>query len=313
MISFPEMLISGTLPALFANRTVLLVGDSLDRNAVSFTCAAFRERQSKWLDVDLRGMGMSNYSYCHIRTQSADPVVLAQFMNYGSLRDPIGPDAPLWDYAYREQNFSKGVPTGLASTPDEHISRDATRIRAVLRGAHTQPDLVVIQSYLWDLARHWRVAGRRSRSFMPDLKTFLPHWVEGVRHQLAVARAAWPDALLAWRTAPPAAGLGRSASPSILKAMNDEVRALLAGQNATGHRRVRLLDWADFVVGRHNGSVAAALATTLDRMHPGEHDSLALVQMVFELLCRDLSSRPVWLHACLAEVIGSANASDASV
>lgn len=268
------------VPAALGGHSILFVGDSLDRNSVLRACSFFGARTSTFLN----GSARRDYQYCRLPTAgSSASLTIGHFQNYGV--DPG--TAPLWRWAFVNGNASNGLHPGTeGANVDSHILRDATRFRQVLPGHQRDPSLVVAQSYLWDLAQHWQNEGHLQAAFQPNIVSFVLQWTANVKRQLLLLRRTFPQAELAWRTAPPAAGQGRSAET--MRAMSNAARALLAEDAAL--RRVRLIDWASELWAGENDTAAIFNTYTdgmghLDGTHPGRMDSLGLVSLALDVLC----------------------------
>ena len=139
----PAACTSPQLPQAFANASVLLLGDSLDRNGLSDVCSAYNATKFQYLPTTLLNGNMM-YNYCRLPTVGGGSFTIANFMHFGNL-----PELPMYKAAYIASTAACG--TGLAATSREHVLQDAPRVREVL--PKMAPTLVVAQSYLWDLAQ----------------------------------------------------------------------------------------------------------------------------------------------------------------
>ena len=129
-------------------------------------------------------------------------------------------------------------------------------------------------------------------NFQPNLTSFVPHWASHVRQQLLLVRRVFPGSVIAWRTAPPAAGTGRNAAS--VRAMNMAVRHLLATEQRLSF--VHLIDWVAGLWAGVDPADSNALATIAtytdgkgignsDATHPGRIDSLTMIGMALGVLC----------------------------
>jgi hypothetical protein len=257
------------LPAPYADQSVLLIGDSTDRMTIQTTCDLFKVRREGYLKVKLNNMGSTAYDYCALPTAGAgngsSGLIMAQFMHYG-----VSSEVPLYRYAYTQQKSTLGVPVGLHDTPRSHILYDATGVRNVLPGTWKGPTLVVAQSYLWDLAQ----AYQNGHEFGAN-KSKLEQWVHDVRRFLLLLRyEAFPCSEIAWRTAPPASGYGRS--PSLLAKMNSAALAMISSDSEL-RDAVHIINWGEIFAGRDQSKSPT---------HPVPGDRLRYSCLVLELLRR---------------------------
>ena len=278
------------LPSTLAGHSILFIGDSLDRNAVDFACEHFGATMHSYvISKPMPDSAARDYTYCLLRTESSgEPLVVGSFQNFGV---DLSDRGRLWTWAYAQGNGSYRLRAGLdGDRVDSHIRLDATKFRRVLPAGRTEPSLVVVQSHLWDLARLWQNLGKSTPSFQPNLTSFVPRWASHVRQQLLLVRRVFPDSIIAWRTAPPAAGAGRNAAS--LRAMNRAARQLLATEPRLSF--VHLLDWVAGLWAGVDPADSNALATIAtytdgkgnsDATHPGRTDSLTLIAMALGILC----------------------------
>ena len=141
----PAACTSPQLPQAFANASVLLLGDSLDRNILGDVCSAYNATTFQYLPTSMLN-GNVVYNYCRLPTVGGGSFTIANFMHFGNM-----PELPMYKCAYIASTAACG--TGLAATSREHVLQDAPRIREVLPESQPSPTLVVAQSHLWDLAQ----------------------------------------------------------------------------------------------------------------------------------------------------------------
>ena len=188
--------LASKLPRQFANRSVLLLGDSLDRNALVDVCAAYNATTADWLPITLLNDNV-RYLYCRLPTHGGGSFTIANFMHFGN-----SATLPMYKAAYIASAPACG--TGLGATSKDHVLVYAPHVREALPKHHPTPTLVVAQSYLWDLAQ----ASQNGHSFNA---LQLTAWANETRSLLLLLlHNIFPCSAIAWRTAPPAYGRGRS-------------------------------------------------------------------------------------------------------
>ena len=270
-----------TLAAELAGRSVLLIGDSIERITLNHICNTLASAERPYLpEVVLQNMGSSSYNYCTVPAgsrRSAD-VTIGSFMNYGVSRE-----ISLFKYAYINQTRRYGVPHGLQNTSREHIEHDATRFSDVLprsQNGSSEPSLVVAQSYLWDLAQAYQNKHPFELHHDSHVPSQVDGWVHDVRSFLNLLHEAFPCSAIAWRTAPPAAGAGRS--PALLAHMNVKVLRMIRHEfNSSVH----VLDWAAVMRNK------VPSRDYVDLCHPKRADLLAYGCMIFDMLFQHHQSR----------------------
>lgn len=200
---------ASTWPQTLDGKSVLLVGSSLDRNAVKYLCEQHLSVISPYLAYG--GLvGAATYDYCRIGN-----VTVGQFMNYGVF------EPPYWKYAYKGLSRAKGMPDTLQNTSTAHILIDASKFRSVTSGR--DPTLVVFSSYLWDLASEWEHTGSMAHGYKIS-DDFVARWVARLQHYMHTLRRAFPTSRLAWRTAPTVPSNNPRSTPEIILSMNEAAR-----------------------------------------------------------------------------------------
>lgn len=208
-VSTPSSL-SAPLPA----RSVLLIGDSTDRNKVNAICNHFGTPAMSYIEgLHLETQhGNSGYAACTL----ARRVTVGQFMHYGVM------DEPYFSYAYP-------VKPPLRNESYAHLSQDAIRFRSRTPGGR-DPTLIVLQSYAWDLAAECQRGGSSVL-----LSGNVTDWVARVLRSVRHVRSIFPSSRVMWRTSHPYVGF--CATPHLLNKMNEAVRDELPKHG------VRLLEW----------------------------------------------------------------------
>ena len=230
--------------------SILFIGDSLDRNAVSYACNYFGIHPRQYLESSMIGM---KYQYCTISRMN---LLIANFMSYGVFPPPY------WKYAYLD--MKSRFPENVANETFSHINIDTQRFNMVNFGR--DPIIVVIQSYLWDLAREWLVNGSLPK-FVPQ-EEFFSQWLDGVKMLLGVVKIRFPKAQIIWRTAPdPQSTHGRNSK--IVRKMNRVVLEYLRSSN----EGIRIVDWSKILLDRNSPQKKP-------QTHPGRVASLAYMNLV---------------------------------
>lgn len=259
-------------PPELDGKSILILGDSLDRNAVRYFCSSHEAATGPYLEADLASLvGASSYDFCRL-----GGVTVGQFMNYGVF------EPPYWMYAYKGMNENKlfEVPDGLQITSNEHILLDASRFRSVTPGGQ-DPTLVVVQSYLWDLASEWEHAGKMAQGYRPG-DDFVARWAARLQSHMQIVRQAFPTSRLAWRTAPPVPEQsGRN--PEIIHAMN------LAARSFAQDNDIQLVDYASMC----EAPGSPEIAHLEEHIHPGEVASMAYMNVLLNVLAETSATAPV--------------------
>jgi hypothetical protein len=233
--------------------SILFNGDSLDRNAVSYACKYFGMRPLQYLKSSMKGM---EYQYCAIWRMN---LTIANFMSYGVFPPPY------WKYAYLDMKSL--FPENVENETFSHINIDTKRFNMVNFGQ--DPIIVVISSYLWDLAREWLVNGSQP-NFVPQ-EEFFSQWLDGVKMLLGVVKSRFPKAQIIWRTAPdpqPAGGRSRE----IIRKMNRLVLEYLKSSN----EGIRIVDWSKILLDRNSPQKKP-------KTHPARVASLAYMNLVLNI------------------------------
>jgi len=205
------------------------------------------------LESNMRSM---KYQYCTISRMN---LTLANFMSYGVFPPPY------WKYAYLDMRSR--YPDNVANETFSHISIDTKRFNMVNFGQ--DPTIVVVQSYLWDLAREWLVNGSQP-NFIPQ-EEFFTQWLDGVKILLGVVKKRFQNAQIVWRTAPdPKPTMGRNRE--LTRKMNRLVLEYLKSSN----EGVRVVDWSKILLDRNSPEKRP-------RTHPGQIASLAYVNLVLNI------------------------------
>ena len=201
-------------------------------------------------------MKSMKYQYCTISRMN---LTVANFMSYGVFPPPY------WKYAYLDMRSI--LPENVANETFSHINIDTKRFNMVNFGQ--DPTIVVVQSYLWDLAREWLVIGSRPK-FIPQ-EEFFTQWLDGVKTLLGVMKKRFQNAQIVWRTAPdPQPAMGRNRE--LTRKMNRLVLEYLKSSN----EGVRIVDWSKILLDRNSPQKRP-------RTHPGQVASLAYVNLVLNI------------------------------
>jgi len=189
---------------LLSNKSVLLIGDSTDREKCNAFCDLFGTPATSYVPgLHLtHAHGNSGYGSCTVHG-----LTVGQFMHYGVM------DKPYFRYAYP-------VPPPLHDDAYEHLARDAVLFRRRIRGA--DPTLVVVQSYAWDIAAECQRAGGGA---VLHTEEKVRDWVRRVASFLAHVRSVFPSSSVAWRTSHPYSAY--CAHPALLRSMNAAAREAL--------------------------------------------------------------------------------------
>jgi len=231
--------------------SVLIIGDSVDRDAVFRTCDFFRTPMRKYIEPSQNLSGKNSYSYCVIESLN---ISIAQFMHFGVFKPPY------WKYAYP-------IPKELHEDNYEHIKFDTHKYTRLLRDS--SPTIVIFQSYLWDLAREWQLVGKEKEGWLPQAH-FVQRWYHAVKELVRVIKTTFPQSKLIWRTAPPPTTGDSGRSPEIIHSMNELVKSYARSIN---------LEYIDF------GTMLQGISPQkVHNTHPSREASLAYVNLVLNYL-----------------------------
>ena len=210
--------------------SIFLIGDSIDRNAVSEICRAKATDTTTYIPeaVITKAMGMSGYWMCKFRAGTS--YTIANLMNYGVSKEGdhylalnvhccnyvhhmpvqectlllahecvLALAGPYWKYAYADADSPSPslAPQGLHMPSPAHITKDAVKIRRMV-GAH-EPTIIIMQSYLWDIAP----MARNGLSEVDNPARFNTSlWVYMALEQVKLVRKVFPSTRILWRTVP---------------------------------------------------------------------------------------------------------------
>jgi len=229
---------------------ILFIGDSIDRNAVEYACNYFKAPLQHFLSSE--GSALV-YRFCKIPSLN---VTLANFFNYGVFNPPY------WKFAYVDQ--SSKFPPNVHNHSFSHIEHDTKCFNMINFGK--DPDLVVIQSYLWDLSREWLVSGQ-NLDFEPT-SGFVKEWLSRVAIFIDVVQQRFPHAKYAWRTAPlPKPDIGRTLK--IIEDMNESVVNYLRKYR----KEIDICDWGKILLATNSPQREP-------RTHPLRIASLAYINVI---------------------------------
>lgn len=233
--------------------SILLIGDSLDRNAVQFACEHFGIHPHKYLNSSIPVM---KYQFCVIPEMN---LTLANFMSFGVF------DPPYWKFAYVDEK--KKWDENVAKNSYSHIETDTKLFNAV--NSDQDPDLVVFQSYLWDLSREWLLHDS-PKVFTPS-EEFFSDWISRVKLFITLLKERFPEAQIIWRTAPyPAPGSGRN--KQIIDRMNHSILQWLKQSDQC----VKIVEWNKILSDKNSPEV-------VPRTHPGVEASLGYINLILNV------------------------------
>ena len=231
--------------------SVLAIGDSVDRDAIQRACNHFGAEFKPYVKLTTKLRGKNSYNFCHIPELN---VTLGQFMNFGVFKEPY------WKFAYP-------IPSEFHVDNVEHIRLDAANFSKLLPDG--QPTIVIVQSYLWDLAREWMVRGKLKRYWQPE-PGFVHQWFARVKKLLAVVKDTFPSSKVMWRTAPPPKEGEDGRNNRIIHSMNEIMRSYAS------HAGLEIIDYGSMLQGM---SPEKSFAT-----HPGIDASLAYMNVLLNCL-----------------------------
>lgn len=227
---------------------VLLFGDSTDRQIVENWCPRWMENVRKnqrielWMPDNVAASDRATKRTLKkgnggLRCSPRNKFTFGSYMHYG-----VSPP-PYWKFAYNMYEQTDDAPVSLnwGNTTEDRIAHDVPKFFEQCHATgHDKLKVIVIQSYLWDLARQWHVHG----TARPPV-TMIQEWAHNVTLFIDQVRTAVPDVFIAWRFAGPMeANQGRDA-----QAIYDMNQALSS---------VNVLERVDFVA-----DYGAVLSSTL--------------------------------------------------
>lgn len=199
-----------TLADSLQGSCILLFGDSTDRQITESWCPRWMEgtvrRKNKAIQLwspKNRTTGRSIRDHVlagkvwkngGIRCSPGNQFTFGSYMHYG-----VSP-APLWKFAH---TYETDLPHGELSwgnTTEERVEQDIPRYFAECEAqGHNRHRVVVVQSYLWDLARQWFVyeTERPPASMIQEWALNATQLVQRIRKVVPVGT------LVAWRYAGP--------------------------------------------------------------------------------------------------------------
>ena len=238
------------------SRSILLLGSSLDRNALAFLCeaaGAMQQRDAQLVDA------VYGAFWC-----SFGGLTVAWALLFGS--EP----PPYWKLpGYMVGKSGPTVCPKCTASSHDFIRVNATAFakRAFQSRA---PSVVVIATSNWDLSSWWRAGGTRPRFRPPERRfaTWCNHSLPSVLH---ATQAAFPDSRVAFRTAPVPYGEEPGRAAPDFERMATCARAAVP---RLGHE---LVDWhADVEAMRQEGA-------QLDVLYPQPHESANISDPIISL------------------------------
>jgi hypothetical protein len=203
---------------------ILLLGDSTDRQIIEQWCPRWSQSAGKKIEVwmpqnkttgrqirDPR-LVQAVWNNAGLRCRPRPNITIGTYLHYG-VSEP-----PYWKFAhtYNQQLVHDQNPSlDWGSTTNERVQNDVPKF---FRECSGDRRVVVVQSYLWDLARQWFIYDTEQ----PPME-MIAAWAVNVTHLVQRVRAAVPPGtLVGWRYAGPLiAGKGRD-TETILR-MNDAI------------------------------------------------------------------------------------------
>lgn len=197
---------------------ILLFGDSTDRQIVEDWCPKWMERYIRRKDRAIQLWSPKNlttgrsirdhvlagkvWNNGGIRCSPAGKFTFGSLMHYG-----VAPP-PLWKFAHTYEPDLPHAELMWGNSTAERVSMDIPRFfRECDEKGHRDLRVVVVQSYLWDLARQWFV---HETDFPPQ--AMIDQWAVNASRLVHDVRAAAPNGTrVAWRFAGPLlSGHGRN-------------------------------------------------------------------------------------------------------
>lgn len=209
-----------TNPALFdrlEGSCILMMGDSTDRQVYEKWCprwATKGENSEIWMpEKGAERLNKQQLRYVGLRCNVRNSFTFGQYAHYGVSAPPY------WKIAHM---YDRKGPQDLdwGNTTVERVKRDVpTFFQRCDEDGHDVFKVVILQSYLWDLARE-HLYGNTTR----PTPQFMSEWATNVTTMVSWVRDAVPDAVIAWRFAGDLiAGKGRDS-----QAMSDMNAAIIA-------------------------------------------------------------------------------------
>lgn len=197
---------SFTNPTLFdqiGGSCILMFGDSTDRMITEDWCsrwtgdaAATGEVPEMWIPTNYAKRPIPNaiYSNSGLRCSPDNKFTFGNYVQYGVAPPPYWKGAHLYRVGYDvPQNLDWGATTA------ERVKDIPKYFEKCASVGHDKLNVVIVQSYLWDLARQWHV----HRTKRPPVR-FIQEWAANVTALVESVRAVVPDdTLIAWRYAGP--------------------------------------------------------------------------------------------------------------
>ena len=163
---------------LLAGRSVLLIGDSTDRNKLLAFCNAGNVSTEAYIyGLPKTPQRTRDYNYC-----TAGNFTMAHFMHWGVMGQPY------WYMAFT------GSP--LHSTTEEHLASDAVLFRDHVLGGH-DPTLVIVQSYAWDIGA---MCQRNKTQTLNQCHFDVQNWIARAVTYVERVQQTFPKSVIMWRT-----------------------------------------------------------------------------------------------------------------
>jgi hypothetical protein len=201
---------------------ILLLGDSTDRQIIEQWCPRWSKNsrievwmpQNKTTGRPIRDdhprLVQAVWDNAGLRCRPRPNVTIGTYLHYG-VSEP-----PYWKFAHTyNPELVDDVSLDWGSTTNERVQNDVPKF---FRECHGERRVVVVQSYLWDLARQWFIYDTEQ----PPME-MIAAWADNVTHLVQKVRAAVPPGtLVGWRYAGPLMAAKGRDTETILR-MNDAI------------------------------------------------------------------------------------------
>lgn len=179
---------------------ILLFGDSTDRHIIENWCPRWmsgvrkNKRVELWMpdNAEPKDITKTVKDDGGSRCSPRNKFTFGNYMHYG-----VAPP-PYWSFAHMYQpNIS--VHLNWSNTTLERVANDVPKFFQHCDDiGHDKLNVVVVQSYIWDLTRQWYVHGTKRPP-----ASMIREWAYNATVLIEKLREAVPDALIAWRFAGP--------------------------------------------------------------------------------------------------------------
>jgi len=232
----------------FRGKSIFVIGDSLDRNAVNYFCCRYMVDGGPCLIQWRTSYNNIQYKYCNLHG-----ITVGLFFNVGIL------DAPYTGQSYYPNGT---LCCDLKDSLHDRITKQAAAFRDIALDGK-DPSLVLMQSHLWDFAHpEWR-----------DDEEHWSVWFSRAKAFVSMVHETFPTSHVVWRTAGPIYPKAERFNATSLAMTDAFVR------KAAQEIKVEIIDYHNILT-----TDGAETENLKKDIHPDMSGRAALINVAFNIL-----------------------------